>query len=115
MGFSRQEYWSVLPCPPPRDLPKVQKARGTQYSWVGMKVGDRVWGSGVLVKLKNRLSFTTGMKGERPGVVLGRFSCVQLFATPWSVAHQALGQPVDGILQARILEWVAISFSRASF
>ena len=20
-GFSRQEYWSVLPCPPPRDLP----------------------------------------------------------------------------------------------
>ena len=21
MGFSRQEYWSRLPCPPPRDLP----------------------------------------------------------------------------------------------
>ena len=21
MGFSKQEYWSVLPCPPPRDLP----------------------------------------------------------------------------------------------
>ena len=21
MEFSRQEYWSVLPCPPPRDLP----------------------------------------------------------------------------------------------
>ena len=21
MGFSRQEYWSVLPCPPPKDLP----------------------------------------------------------------------------------------------
>ena len=20
-GFSRQEYWSGLPCPPPRDLP----------------------------------------------------------------------------------------------
>ena len=20
MGFSRQEYWRVLPCPPPRDL-----------------------------------------------------------------------------------------------
>ena len=20
-GFSRQEYWSRLPCPPPRDLP----------------------------------------------------------------------------------------------
>ena len=21
MGFSRQEYWSALPCPPPGDLP----------------------------------------------------------------------------------------------
>ena len=21
VGFSRQEYWSVLPCPPPEDLP----------------------------------------------------------------------------------------------
>jgi len=21
MGFSRQEYWTVLPCPPPGDLP----------------------------------------------------------------------------------------------
>jgi len=21
MGFSKQEYWSGLPCPPPRDLP----------------------------------------------------------------------------------------------
>ena len=21
IGFSRQEYWSVLPCPPPEDLP----------------------------------------------------------------------------------------------
>ena len=22
MGFARQEYWSGLPCPPPRDLPE---------------------------------------------------------------------------------------------
>ena len=25
MGFSRQEYWSGLPCPPPEDLPKPVK------------------------------------------------------------------------------------------
>ena len=31
------------------------------------------------------------------------------FATPWTIAHQ--GFSVHGILQARILEWVAISFS----
>ena len=24
MGFSRQEYWSGLPCPPPGHLPKIQ-------------------------------------------------------------------------------------------
>ena len=65
-------------------------------------------------------------------------SCVWLFVTPWTAACQAslrkeetevaqsfptLCNPVDcslpgssvhGILQARILEWVAISFSRAS-
>ena len=34
------------------------------------------------------------------------------FAIPWTVAHQA---PLSmGFFQARILEWVAISFSRGS-
>ena len=36
--------------------------------------------------------------------MLSCFSCVQLFVTPWTAAHQA---PLSmGILQARILEWV---------
>ena len=39
-------------------------------------------------------------------------SHIQLFATLWTVAHQA---PLSmGILQARILEWIVISFSRGS-
>ena len=39
-------------------------------------------------------------------------SCVRLFATPWTIAYHV---PLPmGILQARILEWVAISFSRGS-
>ena len=39
-------------------------------------------------------------------------SCVQLFETPQTVAHQA---PLSmGILQARILEWVAMPSSRES-
>jgi len=37
---------------------------------------------------------------------------VWLFETPWTVAHQ--GPSVHGIFQARILEWIAISFSRGS-
>ena len=40
-------------------------------------------------------------------------SRVWLFATPW-IVHQPPGSSVPGIFQARILEWVAISFSRKS-
>ena len=40
------------------------------------------------------------------------FNCAQLFGTLWTVAHLA---PLSmGILQARILEWVAMSSSRRS-
>ena len=44
-------------------------------------------------------------------------SHVRLFVTLWTVAYQAplsMGFSVHGILQARILEWVTISFSRGS-
>ena len=34
------------------------------------------------------------------------FSCVWLFASPWTIVH--------GILQTRILEWVAVPFSKGS-
>ena len=67
------------------------------------------------------------MEGREPGVLLrdseflcacmractlSHFTRVRLCATPWTVAHQA---PLPmGILQARILEWVAIPSSRAS-
>ena len=44
-------------------------------------------------------------------LLLHRFSRVRLCATPKMVAHQA--PPIPGILQARTLEWVAISFSNA--
>ena len=40
-------------------------------------------------------------------------SRVRLFATPWTVCSPP-GSSILGILQARILEWVAISFSDAS-
>ena len=31
MGFSRQEYWSGLPCPPPEDLPDPGSNPGVLY------------------------------------------------------------------------------------
>ena len=53
------------------------------------------------IDLKNRMLL----------LLLSRFSCVWLCATPYTAGHQA--PPVPGILQARTLEWVAISFSNA--
>ena len=44
-------------------------------------------------------------------LLLSRFSCVRLCATP--IDGSPPGSPVPGILQARTLEWVAISFSNA--
>ena len=44
--------------------------------------------------------------------VLSHFRSVQLFATLWRCSPPAFS--IRGILQARILEWVAISFSRGS-
>ena len=54
-------------------------------------------------------------RGKRQPVlcVPSHFSCVQLFATPWTVTRLA---PLStGILQARILEWVAVPSSRGIF
>ena len=49
-------------------------------------------------------------------VAVQSLSRVGLFATPWTVAHQVpLFSSVHGISQARIMEWVDISFSRGSF
>ena len=42
-------------------------------------------------------------------------SVVSDSAAPWTVARQGTkGSSVHGILQARILEWVAVPFSRGS-
>ena len=46
-------------------------------------------------------------------LLLSRVSRVRLFTTPWTAAYLP-GSSVPGIFQARVLEWVAISFSRGS-
>ena len=57
--------------------------------------------------------YWSGLPFPSPGVcVLSCFSCVWLFATLWTVACQ--GPLSIWILQARILEWVAMSSSRGS-
>ena len=86
MGFPRQEYWSGLPCPPPGDLPDPG------------------------IELTSLMS---------PAVADGFFTIAAaaaklLQSSPTlcdPIDSGQPGSPVHGILQARILESVAISFS----
>ena len=80
MGFSRQEYWSGLSCPPPGESSRPRDP--TKISYISC-----IGGGGSLVAK----------------------SCLTL-TTLWTVAPQA---PLSmGFFQARILEWIALSFSR---
>ena len=38
MGFTRQEYWNGLPCPPPGDLPKPEIKPAFHVSYIGRQV-----------------------------------------------------------------------------
>ena len=67
----------------------------------------------MLIDLTIIISQCIGVSNHRLKYILAlSLGCVQLFVTPWTVAHQA---PLSmGILQARILEWVAMPSSRGS-
>ena len=92
MGFSRQEYWSGLPCPPPGDLPNP-----------GMESPSLTFPA-----LTGRF-FTSSAtwQAQKPTSEVIQ-SCLPLcepmdYSLPSSSVH--------GIFQARVLEWGAIAFS----
>ena len=89
MGFSRQEYWSGLPCPPPVDLPDpgikptflMSPALAGRFFTTTATCEAHI-NTDSLIKVKNHgqmFSFSP----------VQSLSCVQLFATPWTAAHQA--------------------------
>ena len=63
-----------------------------------------------------RTLIQTGRLQKHISAIMGKkvksLSRVQLFATPWTIAYQA--PPSMGFSQARVLECVAVSFSRES-
>ena len=83
-GFSGQEYWTGLLCPPPGDLP-----------YPGIEPAS----------LKS-----TALAGRLFTITATWQSCLTL-CDP--IDGSPPGSPVPGIRQARVLEWVAISFSNA--
>ena len=62
----------------------------------------------ILLLMVQQMKLITNM----PACMLSRFSRVWLFATLWTITRQA-PLPI-GILQARILHWVAVPSSRGS-
>ena len=90
MGFSRQEYWSGLPFPSPGVLPDP----GIEPSSPTLQADS------LLTELWGKPSCSA--------------KSVQLCPTLCDpIDRSPPGSPVPGILQARTLEWVAISFSNA--
>ena len=92
MGFSRQESWSGLPFPPPGDLPDPVIEPAT--------ITFPALAAGSLPPVPPEKLFTAAAKSLQSCPIL----CGPIDGSP-------PGSPVPGILQARTLEWVAISFS----
>ena len=74
LGFSRQEYWHGLPCPPLGDLPDAEREPASLLS----------------LTLAGKF-FTTSATWEALKVESVQFSCsvISDSATPWIAAHQA--------------------------
>ena len=91
MGFPMQEYWSGVPFPSPRHLPDPE-----------IKPALLALASGFFTSEP----FTPAAAAAAKSLQLCPTLCDSLDGSP-------PGSPVPGILQARTLEWVAISFSHA--
>ena len=101
MGFSRQEYWSGLPCTPPGDLPDP-----------GIEPESLTFPA-----LADRFFTTSATLEARPFII----QLQNIWLKNWrSESHSVMfdslwphGYTVHGILQA-LLEWVVFPFSRGS-
>ena len=113
MGFSRQEYWSELPFPPPGDLydpgiePVSPELAGRFFTiwttresilnvhtpvvnqFINIVVGNcNQEASSCLPVWKSLCIYSQQINLCLGMCVLSHFSCVWLFATLWTVAHQ---------------------------
>ena len=100
MGFSRQEHWSGLPCPPPEDLPNPGtepvscllhwQADSLKLSHQGIPVYQQKGITEKPIVISGQETFPGRVKSRLLGLLLSGFSHVRLCATPQTAAHQAL-------------------------
>ena len=88
IGFLRQEYWNGLPFPFPGDLPNPWVEPGSPAQQVD-----------------SLLTELPGKESDVPQLCL-------ILCGPMD--SSLLGSSIHGVFQARILEWVAISFSKGA-
>ena len=99
-------------------IPSSQSRNWIHVSWISSTGRQILWPLSHLVKALHILLQTVKLFFKRaiwnyfPFPFACMLSHVQLFAAPWTVA--CYGSSGHGILQARVLEWVAIPFSRGS-
>ena len=150
-GFSRQEHWSGLPCPPSGDLPnpgiKPTSPAAPALQADSLRLSN--WGSPPPLPPSEANSLFPNHKScfWREGFFfffffvynshIIKFTCLKcpiqcvvytVSSDRYNYAAKSLqscptlcylrdgsppGSPIPGILQARTLEWVAISFSNA--
>ena len=107
MGFSRQEYWSGLPCLPPGDLPDPGIEPRALMHWqtnslpLALPGKPQVSHPTVLQILSIHHQLMTTSKRNQGddnacinvniggGIRMCMLSCVQLFVTPWTASCQA--------------------------
>ena len=96
MRFSRQEYWTGLLCPPPEDPldPGIEPESLTS-------------------NLHRQVGSLPLVPPGKPILVLLLLSHFIVSDSVQPHRWQPTRLPIPGILQARTLEWVAISFSNA--
>ena len=112
MGFSRQKYWSGVPLPSPSLLVKDPPFHGGSIPGWGTEISyaEEKQSSHVTTRETCALQPRACTPQQRPAAAKSLQSCPTL-CNPIDGSPPA--SPVPGILQARTLEWVAISFSNA--
>ena len=135
MGFSRQEYWSGLPFPPPGDLPHP----GIEHtSLMSPALTGRFFTTSSIWEAAKWLSYIQGVGDGQRGLVccdswgrkesdtteqLNWAELIYIYVcmcsvtlvvsdSSWPCGLQPTRLSVHGILQERILMWVAMPSSR---
>ena len=120
MGFSRQEYWNGLSSSSPEDLPDpgIEPLSLTSPALAGgFFTTSATWVRKIQAEDDKRPigpSQGRGISINSVKAVAAAAKSLQSCPTLCDpIDSSPPGSPVPGILQARTLEWVAISFSNA--